>query len=195
MRLVLPTRKWQPHGSALGLDQIRRLDELGASACGHTSPPDSSLIYPKARVLVQAVQAEHSLDVLKAAAPESVGLMGRGYSAPSLADANASVDMLWANMALHTTHLPQTMLRRWHAALKPDGFLMFSCLGPDSLAEIRRVYAMLGWPAPAHAFTDMHDWGDMLVQAGAEPVMAMERSRYIPVRLHCWMNCVHWGAT
>lgn len=29
---------------------------------------------------------------------------------------------------------------------------------------------------PSHAFTDMHDWGDMLVGAGfAEPVMDMER--------------------
>ena len=34
----------------------------------------------------------------------------------------------------------------------------------------------LGWPPPAHEFTDMHDWGDMLVHAGfAEPVMDMER--------------------
>jgi malonyl-CoA O-methyltransferase len=133
--------------------------------------------YPKARVLVQSRWVEHTLSALKDAAPESAGLMGRWrYTAPSLADDRASVDMLWANMALHTTHLPQTMLRRWHASLKPDGFLMFSCLGPDSLAEIRRVYALLGWPAPTHAFTDMHDWGDMLVQAGfAEPVMDMER--------------------
>jgi malonyl-CoA O-methyltransferase len=34
----------------------------------------------------------------------------------------------------------------------------------------------MGWGDPSHAFTDMHDWGDMLVQAGfAEPVMDMER--------------------
>jgi len=53
---------------------------------------------------------------------------------------------------------------------------MFSCLGPDTLRELRDVYARHGWPAPAHEFTDMHDWGDMLVQAGfAEPVMDMER--------------------
>jgi malonyl-CoA O-methyltransferase len=53
---------------------------------------------------------------------------------------------------------------------------MFSCLGPDTLRELRDVYASLGWPPPAHEFTDMHDWGDMLVHAGfAEPVMDMER--------------------
>jgi malonyl-CoA O-methyltransferase len=53
---------------------------------------------------------------------------------------------------------------------------MFSCLGPDTLRELRPVYAAMGWPEPSHAFTDMHDWGDMLVHAGfAEPIMDMER--------------------
>ena len=34
----------------------------------------------------------------------------------------------------------------------------------------------MGWPPAGHAFTDMHDWGDMLVNTGfAEPVMDMER--------------------
>ena len=84
--------------------------------------------------------------------------------------------MLWANMALHMSADPQHLIQRWHQTLAVDGFLMFSCLGPDSLREIRAVYHRLGWPAPSHEFTDMHDWGDMLVAAGfAEPVLDMER--------------------
>ena len=83
--------------------------------------------------------------------------------------------MLWANMLLHTCAQPQQILKIWHNTLAVDGFLMFSCLGPDSLRELREAYARQGWPAPAHEFTDMHDWGDMLVEAGfAEPVMDME---------------------
>jgi malonyl-CoA O-methyltransferase len=67
-------------------------------------------------------------------------------------------------------------LKIWHKLLDTDGFLMFSCLGPDTLRELRDLYARQGWPEPAHEFTDMHDWGDMLVEAGfAEPVMDMER--------------------
>jgi len=86
------------------------------------------------------------------------------------------VHMLWANMALHMHPDPQALLAQWHALLEVDGFLMFSCLGPDTLRELRTLYAARGWPEPSHAFTDMHDWGDMLVQAGfAEPVMDMER--------------------
>ena len=88
----------------------------------------------------------------------------------------ASVDMLWANMALHESADPQALLAQWHQALKVDGFLMFSCLGPDTARELRAVYARLGWPPAGHELTDMHDWGDMLVQTGfAEPVMDMER--------------------
>jgi malonyl-CoA O-methyltransferase len=68
------------------------------------------------------------------------------------------------------------LLQKWHQLLAVDGFLMFSCLGPDTLRELDEVYQSQGWPPACHAFTDMHDWGDMLVQAGfAEPVMDMER--------------------
>ena len=92
------------------------------------------------------------------------------------APAAGSADMLWANMALHTTDDPQTLLRQWYELLAVDGFLMFSCLGPDTLRELDAIYQTLGWPPAHHDFTDMHDWGDMLVQAGfAEPVMDMER--------------------
>jgi len=86
-----------------------------------------------------------------------------------------SMDMVWANMLLHQAADPQALLAEWHRVLAVDGFLLFSCLGPDTLKELRTVYGQKGWPLPAHEFTDMHDWGDMLVHAGfAEPVMDME---------------------
>ena len=88
----------------------------------------------------------------------------------------APVQMLWASMCLHMEADPQALITRWYSLLEADGFVMFSCLGPDTLRELRQLYAALGWPAPAHEFTDMHDWGDMLLQAGfVEPVMDMER--------------------
>ncbi|HUR87883.1 MAG TPA: methyltransferase domain-containing protein [Ramlibacter sp.] len=88
----------------------------------------------------------------------------------------SGVQMLWSNMALHMAADPQEMIGEWQRALAVDGFLMFSCLGPDTLRELRALYARLGWAPPAHEFTDMHDWGDMLVHSGfAEPVMDMER--------------------
>ena len=131
---------------------------------------------PDARCLVSA---EKSDAVLKGLAPghgRRSLLPWRRPTGPTLAEADSRVAMLWANMVLHQESRPLGLLRRWHAHIEVGGFLMFSCLGPDSLRELRAVYATQGWPPPAHDFTDMHDWGDMLVQAGfAEPVMDMER--------------------
>ncbi len=104
--------------------------------------------------------------------PASWGRRSARFAAPP----ESSVDMLWANMALHEAGDPQALLADWHKALKVNGFLMFSCLGPDTAIELRELYRALGWPPAGHELTDMHDWGDMLVQAGfAEPVMDMER--------------------
>lgn len=87
-----------------------------------------------------------------------------------------AVDMVWSNMQLHLSDQPQQLMRDWCDSLQPDGFLMFSCLGPDTARELRAIYRAQGWPPASHELTDMHDWGDMLVQSGfAEPVMDMER--------------------
>ena len=87
-----------------------------------------------------------------------------------------TVDMVWANMSLHAESEPAARLDDWFARLNTDGFLMFTCLGPDSLRELRAVHQRRGWPEPSLPFVDMHDWGDRLVGAGfAEPVMDMER--------------------
>ena len=92
------------------------------------------------------------------------------------APAAGSLNMLWANMALHESADPQALLAQWHRLLAVDGFVMFSCLGPDTAREVRDIYTALGWPPAGHQLTDMHDWGDMLVHTGfAEPVMDMER--------------------
>lgn len=87
-----------------------------------------------------------------------------------------SQDLIWSNMQLHMEASPKRVIEAWHAALKTDGFVMFSLLGPDTLIELRAAYQRRGWTAPLHTLTDMHDWGDRLVQHGfAEPVMDMER--------------------
>ena len=84
----------------------------------------------------------------------------------------ASVELAWSNMALHWATDPLAALREFHRVLAVDGLLMFSTLGPDTLAELREAAGA----GRVHAFADMHDLGDMLVAAGfAEPVMDMER--------------------
>ena len=130
----------------------------------------------------RAAGLAEALDAPAAAAEASSGWLQRTWSrlrgphTHTEAPQPGSMDMLWANMALHMAADPQALLARWRELLAVDGFVMFSALGPDTLRELRDLYARLGWPAPTHTYTDMHDWGDMLVGAGfAEPVMDMER--------------------
>ena len=86
--------------------------------------------------------------------------------------ANGSVGLLWSNMALHWAADPLAALREFHRVLETGGLLMFSTLGPDTLAELRSAAGA----ARVHSFADMHDLGDMLLAAGfAEPVMDAER--------------------
>ncbi len=84
--------------------------------------------------------------------------------------------MVWSNMSLHAEPDPSGTVAVWHRMLATDGYLMFSCLGPDTVLELRHAFRSRGWGPPAHPLTDMHDWGDLLVSTGfAEPVMDMER--------------------
>jgi len=82
-----------------------------------------------------------------------------------------SVGLVWCNMALHWVAEPRAALAEFERVLVPEGLLMFSTLGPDTLKELRAAAG----ETRVHAFTDMHDWGDMLVAAGLHaPVMDME---------------------
>lgn len=87
----------------------------------------------------------------------------------------AAGDLLWANMVLQGVADPPALFAHWHRALAVDGYLMFSTLGPGTLEGLRTLYAEAGWGSPMAALVDMHDIGDMLVQAGfADPVMDQE---------------------
>jgi len=85
--------------------------------------------------------------------------------------AAGSVQLLWSNMALHWVQDPRAALAEFQRVLAPEGLLMFSTLGPDTLKELRAVAGK----GRVHSFADMHDLGDWLVAAGfSAPVMDME---------------------
>ena len=149
----------------------------GAMRGGLKTHAQLALKYPKANCFVTETSVERARSAMDSIALSWWNPRGWGRKAVRFEQPPpASVDMLWANMALHEAADPQALLAEWHKALKLNGFLMFSCLGPDTAIELREVYRQLGWPPAGHELTDMHDWGDMLVQAGfAEPVMDMER--------------------
>ena len=132
--------------------------------------------YPKASCHVVHTHASHAQAASTVLAPSRWSLARWTGPRVHWGAPEQPVQMLWANMALHMAADPQALLAQWHSLLEPQGFLMFSCLGPDTVRELRALYAAQGWPPASHAFTDMHDWGDMLVQSGfSEPVMDQER--------------------
>ncbi|MBX3619430.1 MAG: biotin synthase [Rhizobacter sp.] len=135
--------------------------------------------YPGARrVLVEPTEALRGRSRQGAAAPWWSARRWRGGDVQVASPdevAPASAQLVWANMMLHAVPDPAALIARWQRVLALDGFVMFSCLGPGSLPELREVYARAGWQAPLAEFVDMHDLGDMLVQAGfADPVMDQE---------------------
>lgn len=90
--------------------------------------------------------------------------------------ATASMDLLWSNLALHWHPQPHEVIREWARVVRVDGLLMFSAFGPDTFSELRSAYADAGFAAPVLPFVDLHDYGDMMMEAGfADPVMDMEK--------------------
>jgi malonyl-CoA O-methyltransferase len=88
---------------------------------------------------------------------------------------DASVDLVWSNLALHWHPEPDRVFAEWKRVLQVDGLLMFSCFGPTTCKLLRDVFAELGHTDALLPFVDLHDLGDMLVAAGfATPVMDME---------------------
>ncbi len=88
---------------------------------------------------------------------------------------NACADLIWSNLALHWHPQPDQVFAEWRRVLRVDGLLMFSCFGPDTFKELRAAFGEADSSAHALSFVDMHDFGDMLVNAGfSTPVMDME---------------------
>ncbi len=136
--------------------------------------------YPQASVL--PVEPAPVLERLAAAAPPAWWSPARWRArGPHAVDEGAGTldgqaQLVWANMMVHWVRDPQALFARWHKVLAVDGFVMFSCLGPDTLKELRALHAEHGFGPAMRELIDMHDLGDMLVHAGfADPVMDMEQ--------------------
>lgn len=87
-----------------------------------------------------------------------------------------SVDLVYSNMLLPWLASPAAAFGEFRRVLRAQGLFMFSSLGPDTLMELRAAWAEVDDGAHVHAFIDMHDVGDALLQAGfADPVMDAER--------------------
>jgi malonyl-CoA O-methyltransferase len=94
----------------------------------------------------------------------------------SLPLANASVCLVWSNLAIQWCNDLDSALQEFQRVLQPEGLLMFSTFGPDTLKELRIATSGQAGVTSVSRFIDMHDIGDALVRAGfSAPVLDVER--------------------
>ncbi|MGY1490307.1 malonyl-ACP O-methyltransferase BioC [Methylobacillus pratensis] len=87
---------------------------------------------------------------------------------------DASVDLVWSNVAIQWCNDLDSAFAGMARVLRPEGLLMFSTFGPDTLKELRAASG--GDHVHVSRFIDMHDIGDALVRAGfSDPVLDVER--------------------
>jgi malonyl-CoA O-methyltransferase len=90
--------------------------------------------------------------------------------------ADASVDMIFSNLAIQWCNDLDAAFAGMHRVLRTDGLLTFSTLGPDTLKELRAASKTNAERVSVSRFFDMHDIGDALVRAGfSAPVLDVER--------------------
>lgn len=152
-----------PAAQLIGIDLSQAMLEQAWRSGEHSR---SGLKQLMSRLLARRVPAVHGA----ALACADFGALPFGRS---------SIDLVWSNLALHWHPQPHRVIGEWARAMRTGGLLMFSCFGPDTFAELREAFAVADGGVQRQRvlpFVDLHDYGDMLVQAGFEtPVMDMEK--------------------
>lgn len=86
--------------------------------------------------------------------------------------ASQSVDMVFSNMALHWSNGLPDVVSELRRIIKPEGLLLFSMAGVDTLMELKHSFTQAGMTDRVISFADMHDVGDLLLeQQFQDPVM------------------------
>jgi len=116
------------------------------------------------------VQAKHRLQ----------GYQGRvsfkQAEAAQLPVIDRSTDLIFSNLMLPWRNQIADWLDECRRILKPQGRLIFSTFGPDTLYELRASWEQVTGAKQANVGVDMHVVGDELLRAGfSNPVVDVER--------------------
>lgn len=114
--------------------------------------------------------AEQNVERLKKRYPKAEIIAINAESAILPLD-DHSVDLIFANLFLPWCENSKKILAEWQRILRPNGLLIFSSLGPDTLIELREEFVD---DFIFHRI-DMHDIGDQLIHAKfADPVLDVD---------------------
>lgn len=87
-----------------------------------------------------------------------------------------SVDLIFSNLFFSWCEDSKKLLSQWQRILRPNGLIIFSSFGLDTLRELKETYGNYFLP---HLF-DMHEIGDQLIEAKfAHPVLDVD---YVKVK-------------
>jgi len=89
--------------------------------------------------------------------------------------ADQSVDLIVTNLMLQWCDDLDLVFSEFRRVLKPEGLLMMTTFGPDTLKELRQAWAKVDTNDHVNTFIDMHDIGDALIRNGfGQPVLDVE---------------------
>lgn len=89
--------------------------------------------------------------------------------------ADDSVDLIVTNLMLQWCDDLDAVFQEFRRVLKPEGLLMLTTFGPDTLKELRQAWSEVDEHEHVNTFIDMHDIGDALIRNGfGQPVMDVE---------------------
>lgn len=156
----------------LGDREPTRIVDLGSGP--GTAAVELRRRWPKARVFAMDV----ALPMLRQVAPK------RGWNplqrpidrvcadARALPLADGSVDLIFSNLCLQWVEDIDGLLAGFRRVLRPDGMLLCSTFGPDTLHELREAFAAADQAAHVSPFASIADFGDALMRAGfRDPVL------------------------
>ena len=140
-----------------------------------TSAKKLSKYYKKTNV----IEVDISLQMLSHSASNSPRFFSKRSrlcsDAEALAVKSRSVGMVYSNLMLQWCNNLDLAFTEASRVLLPNGLLLFSTFGPDTLKELRKSWQQVDEDIHVNAFVDMHDIGDALIRTGMEnPVMETE---------------------
>lgn len=91
--------------------------------------------------------------------------------------ADQCTDVIFSSLCLQWLDDLPAVLSEFRRVLRPDGLLLFSTFGPDTLLELREAYQAVGETPPLSPFAAIQQIGDAMLAAGfKDPVL--DRDRY-----------------
>jgi malonyl-CoA O-methyltransferase len=91
--------------------------------------------------------------------------------------ADQCTDVIFSSLCLQWLDDLPAVLTEFRRVLRPEGLLLFSTFGPDTLLELREAYQAVGETPPLSPFAAIQQIGDAMLAAGfKDPVL--DRDRY-----------------